>query len=620
MSENNTENKIKLKSINELLELNFFIPNYQRGYRWTKQQVEDLLNDIDEFITGEKEGFYCLQPLVVKNTFKSPNIEEKAQNTEEEDLLGKTIKPLQESRWEVIDGQQRLTTIYLILNYLEQKELYSIKYATRKNSETFLSSIEKTESEKNIDYHFMYKAKSTIDNWFEKRKNKELFKDTLLERVKFIWYQTSENAIPVFTRLNIGKIPLTNSELIKALFLNRSNFSSNDIKQQEIAREWDSIEYALQNNEFWLFLHKKDYEKPARIEFLFDIICEEDLLKTSYSTDDIGYDSYKTFRYFYKYVQEEKKNISTCWKIIKRIFQSFEEWFNDVELYHYIGYLICLDESGKQPIKNIYKQRKEKTRTEFIAKLKETITEKINLNKKEIDDLKYDDKRDKIKKILLLHNIQTVVNQNTFLIENNKYKLPIFYKFPFHLYKQEKWDVEHIDSSTANRLTKEKEQREWLKYSLLDTAINPDLKTKISTFIKDGAKAEDEFENLYNDIINLNQAKNALTQSDKDKIGNLTLLDSGTNRGYQNAIFPAKRRIIIGKDKGRKIEIKDDLTTDESNGTIAFIPPCTKNVFLKYYSTTPNNIRDWDNDDAVAYSENIKETLKDYLKVDTNDK
>jgi uncharacterized protein with ParB-like and HNH nuclease domain len=48
-----TENKIELKFINELLGMNFYIPNYQCGYRWTKLQVKDLLNDIQEFIETE---------------------------------------------------------------------------------------------------------------------------------------------------------------------------------------------------------------------------------------------------------------------------------------------------------------------------------------------------------------------------------------------------------------------------------------------------------------------------------------------------------------------------------------------------------------------------------------
>ena len=43
------ENIIELKSISDLLGLKFFIPSYQRGYRWNEQQIEDLLNDINDF-------------------------------------------------------------------------------------------------------------------------------------------------------------------------------------------------------------------------------------------------------------------------------------------------------------------------------------------------------------------------------------------------------------------------------------------------------------------------------------------------------------------------------------------------------------------------------------------
>ena len=69
---------------------------------------------------------------------------------------------------------------------------------------------------------------------------------------------------------------------------------------------------------------------------------------------------------------------------------------------------------------------------------------------------------------MLLHNIQTVINQNNRIKSEEKYALPVFYKFPFHLFKKEKWDVEHIDSNTTNTLDLEKDQIEWLKYSLLD--------------------------------------------------------------------------------------------------------------------------------------------------------
>ena len=59
-------NDITLKSVRNLLGMNFFIPSYQRGYRWTEQQVKDLLNDIKEFIDNGTNNIYCIQPLVVK--------------------------------------------------------------------------------------------------------------------------------------------------------------------------------------------------------------------------------------------------------------------------------------------------------------------------------------------------------------------------------------------------------------------------------------------------------------------------------------------------------------------------------------------------------------------------
>ena len=120
------KNTIKETAVGKLLGMNFFIPGYQRGYRWTEQQVNDLLNDINEF-EPKNGSWYCLQPLVVMK------------------------KDGKDEKWEVIDGQQRLTTIYLILEYLEkdtkkaesaeQKKTYSIEYETRKGSKEFLENI-----------------------------------------------------------------------------------------------------------------------------------------------------------------------------------------------------------------------------------------------------------------------------------------------------------------------------------------------------------------------------------------------------------------------------------------------------------------------------------------------
>lgn len=614
-----TENYIGLKPIKEILGMNFFIPNYQRGYRWTKQQVKDLLDDINEFIEKKDKGIYCIQPLVIKEqkqeTFDL--IKNEAKNIEE-------IEKLLKGSWEVIDGQQRLTTIFILLTYLDCENKYNLKYATREDSESFLLSIDHGKKEDNIDYYHIIEAKEQITKWFTENGNDlEIFKNTLLNKVNFIWYESvDENPIAVFTRLNIGKIPLTNAELIKALFLNKSNFESNDFKkirlqQQEIASEWDHIEYNLQSDEFWMFLHEQNYDKPTRIDFIFDLICNHNSLKLNEEEmKDIGKDEYKTFRYFYAWFKR-KTDITECWKEVKSYHQIFQEWFNDLELYHYIGFMI----ENKIDISTIIKEWKKEGRTKndftkqyIIPSLKFKIAKCSDLNKQY--EIENSPKKTQSRPLLLLYNIQTVINQNEGIKDNAKYKLPVFYKFPFHLYKREAWDVEHIDSNTENQLEDEKDQKKWLKCSYSHISDN-DLKLEIEKFLID-AEDKKDFDYLRAKVIaNTTSASVKLNNEEKNKLWNFTLLDASTNRSYGNDIFPMKRIVIIGKDQGKKIAINDDVADFEIHqipGEIAFIPPCTKNVFLKYYSPNTDNLREWDKSDANTYLKNIETVLEKFLK------
>ena len=291
---------LELKTINQLLGEHFFIPHYQRGYRWTSQQVNDLLNDIWAFATKSKEKtkdgeFYCLQPIVVKK------------KTWEED--GNNI-----NGYEVIDGQQRLTSLHIIINYLAKdflkvdsleedygKELYSLRYETRPRSEKFLNNI--TDDKSNSDYYHLSTAKNTVKEWFtngtntKDRTDKNKFLDTLLGKnkdersVQVIWYSIEaklesketdlKNSIELFTRLNIGKIPLTNAELIKALFLSSASFENENNEhairmKMEISQIWDDIEQKLSDDHFWAFVtnYKKD-DYATKIELLFDLIAEK---------------------------------------------------------------------------------------------------------------------------------------------------------------------------------------------------------------------------------------------------------------------------------------------------------------------------------------------------------
>ena len=587
------KNKIELKSIDELLGMSFFIPAYQRGYRWNTQQVKDLLEDIQEFIDKKKEGFYCIQPLVVRRNIPDTKISDFKAGLEQlstassgKVLVDETEKLIfKNTQWEVIDGQQRLTTIHILLQVLDSEKRYFIEYQTRKGSKEFLDDIDESKKETNIDFYHMVEAKNKIEAWFENQNGqKSNFLQTLLHQVKFIWYESvDEDPIKVFTRLNIGKISLTNAELIKALFLNKSNFGGSyqrvRLQQNEIAIEWDQIEYTLQSDEFWLFLHQANYDKPTRIDFIFDIICEKNILKlTDEQRKNLGSDDYRTFRYFYKWFKlQENLNIADCWKEVKIIFQTIQEWYNDIKLYHYIGFLIeqgttvsIILDKWNEPNNTI-----EKFISEYLFKeIKNKIALSINLEKQyEVNGCP----KTQCRPLLLLHNIQTVINQNQSLIEKDKYKLPVFYKFPFHLFKKENWDVEHIDSHTENGLDNEKDQKEWLK-SCLVAGVSKEIEDEIRSFINSKVNEnQNNFDSLRLAIVSTDN-KNKIEETEKDKVWNFTLLDSSTNRSYGNAIFSAKRRVILGKDQGKKITVNDNFNIEESKSASAFIPPCTKNV------------------------------------------
>ena len=326
---------IEQKSIRDIIDkkINFNIPAYQRGYRWDKINVTDLLDDLLEFMQDGSSGkFYYLQPLVVKK--------------------------IGENRYNVIDGQQRLTTIFIILKYLENllkeengiDEIYTLSYETRKDSKDFLQNIAgktQDESNQNMDYFCMYQAYEAVDSWFKdkisqkkttKRKMLEIFTNSEDEKhIEFIWYEVekSENdEVKIFARLNSGKIPLTNAELIKALFLNVRNFlkecSKNEIitKQIEISKEWDEIEYTLQDDEFFKFLTKNDY--PTRIELLFEILS---------GVKNTELDRYAIYRHFSDMAKEG--DLSHIWTDIKKIFLTFKFWFKDIEYYHLVGFLVA---------------------------------------------------------------------------------------------------------------------------------------------------------------------------------------------------------------------------------------------------------------------------------------
>lgn len=594
------DSNLCLKRVYELLNEDFFIPAYQRGYRWGESQVKALLNDIWEFArtpSDKQSAFYCLQPVVVVRNDDS---------------------------WHVVDGQQRLTTLFLLLRYFEiehlrdslerryKKRLYSLAYETRLNCQQFLQNIHEDGHTDNIDFFHMHEAFQTIKNWFSDKdySDQDDFMKVLLEKaserpsVKVIWYDlTGESAdynyaIDVFARINIGKIPLTNAELIKALFLKSSNFNEKEanLKQLQIASEWDQIEKRLQEPSFWYFINDSGRDYATRIEYVFD------LMKNNQSSQD----PFSTFIKFQDDLQVSGKTIDQVWKEVKDYFMTLDEWYQDRELYHLIGFLVTTGckVAGLKAIAH----KPEMTKTLFKQYLRALIKQQFA---RDVDDLNHDEHAREIRKLLLLFNIQTLLSTSNADI-----------RFPFDRFKKEQWDIEHIRSK-ADRVPKGKEQKLWLEdlgqflstdpnaitffipADELNTAakMNPkvleDAANKVAQLVeriepfKSDNESSQTFEAFYNEINTL------LSQQSVDWIddlGNLALLDASTNRSYKSAIFPIKRARII-----------------ENDSFGIFIPICTKNAFLKYYSKSYNELAQWGEDDANDYVAAIKQVLAGYL-------
>ena len=576
----------------ELTGKEFLVPSYQRGYRWQQVNVSDLLNDLWEFIHSVKK-VYSLQPLVVFSA--------------------------DDNTYHVVDGQQRLTTISILLGYLKLTQI-KISYESRKGQQVNLYSKENS----NIDQYHVNRAYLTIQEWFEEKHPEErdnfisLLTNKLDKRVNFIWYNTTDEEVATFIRLNKNKISLTNAELVKAMLLKKGNFSGDSVLvQKSIAVEWNKIENTFNDDAFWCFIRPIEDNRSTRIDYLFELIKSKNLLGYQ-PKEDIGSDHYTTFRYFYSYFKDYKDvAFSKIWDQVNKIFNILVHWYNEIEVYHYIGFLVIYNQDCISPLLDEW-VKPHMTIDGFKKILKDEINSVIAKSK--CNDLsrqyKYKDKDGNPDKtactpILLLFNIQRIIILNRNM--NKRSETQIFNKFPFYLYKLEKWNVEHIASNTDNDLSNLEDQKEWLKTFLLDTSISDENKKEITNFVK-GNDDKKEFNDIRRalEIEQINSVKKdeRLDDMQKNQIWNFCLLDEHTNKSYGNSIFPVKRRIIMGKEMGKKYILNDELMESTVPNVVAFVPACTKDAFIKAYTASATSHREWTKKDAISYRKEMYDCLK----------
>lgn len=605
----------------------FVIPSYQRGYRWESKinkqdnevrQVDDLLDDLTHFVTknANNKANYYLQPLMVKPRYDKNNL-----------LV-----------WDVLDGQQRLTTMLLILKCLNEKLcqnqyfLYTIEYANRPKIDFGKISYDQNslnydypKPNKNLDSFFVRKAKDRIKEWYDENVNTQQKKDKLKEalfyedssreplstpnlRVLFIWYNAEpiiasqsvtpstsiEHDIKVFNRLNGGQISLTNSELLKALFLLCLKVDNGHIVDAEtLVRKWDEMERKFQDNEFWNAISLKNKSYENRLDYLFDFIRESD---NNAQTNN-------SYRYYYNALKQlltnpNSKLLEEKWDEAKRAFDTLCKWHENTTLHNYIGFLIDCGMTPSAIQKEIIGGKPNKS---AITTVFELIKKKTGVKEDEISLLRYHGDVSKICKILLLFNVETSEIHNE--------------RFSFDQYRGRKYDIEHINSQTDNAIRNADERIEWIEdqaiYSLNEDISSMDSKHtdffSIQRLIDVGnalllqgdIMKQDDFDK-YRQAVEQYYAPLS-PNIDKDWIGNLTLLNSTINREYKNALFPQKLRTIKRSDQEGE-----------------YIPPCTRYLFMKYYSNTKANLSSfnmqrWNEDDQQDYANSIINTLKKFL-------
>ena len=528
MSDNTTQ-PVEKKTVADFSDSDtFFIPSYQRGYRWGEVQVSQLAKDLLEAAKAEKPKPYCLQPLVVRQSADG---------------------------WRVIDGQQRLTTLWLLLYVLNNKTApkWHLRYERHGNGQELLD-IPKSKP----DGFFIDQAIKTLNETIKDDKKARLLKYLNSDNGPFfLWYEVPKGADEheehkVFARLNSGKIPLSNAELIKAELL-----SAITSKRDRYANALDRMEQRLRDEDFWCFVNpepKATRFSAARIDFLFELWYRGQLKtstkeeyrgqpKTS-TKEDLEKDPFAIYEKARKQISEDRESF---WEAITAIFNRLDMWYADQRLYHLLGFLMCQRKENPevrfQRLVTLLEVAKKEPRSEFDRQVSAECRTLLLGDKKSFDEMalpRYDGDwkaRKQIEAILLAFNLAMTEHAG---LERTR--------FPFGAYRNTKWTLEHIHA----------QQEEGSKELKQDGDI------------------------------------------DLHAFGNMALLPHETNARFNNATFPAKREWL------RKWA---DPTKKEDN---AFIPFGTRMVFCRLVGRESGDT--WNNEDQELYTDFVVKTLKDYLK------
>lgn len=697
-----SDNQAKQLTINEVINQNYIfeIPNYQRGYRWGETEVTDLLDDINEYnintinITELEKSLqtvrdncnnhsYCLQPIAFDTKNKNS---------------GKMI---------VVDGQQRLTTLFLILKFIETKlksfpadvlgmvgisdiqeycRCYLLQYYDINRNKVFneiknnLDEIRKD----NIDAYYITKAYQVIKKWSDKKIGDKIlllisFAINVFYGTSIIWYEidntTDGNSNDYFAKTNTGKIPLTNSELIKANLMldeyciqqldeskisgtteeekNKQIAIQKDLFQDrlkneriKISRQWDEIESSLRTDDFWYFLAEdSDKYENTRIDFIFDIIAEKLYPNVQ---NFLGNGTYEEFvklnkerssfiiiaRYLKENADSKPEPIGLkVWQMVWETYMVFREWFDNREWYHYIGYLISIGEGydAKQLI-NLFSDKTKFSKNIVKDDIKSKIKQSVNLcilengNEKDLSLEEYNqylerliyrenNNNDEIKKVLLLFNVTSILTDSV----HGKISSRDTY-FPFARYKKEKWNLEHIHSKADGEFSDKNSAKEYIMYleEMLERLKKENDDNSEKKWFEEAINIYEQKKQEQLELhVNEDDATKFAIQEAAQLVTNRfdSDLDDNKLNGIGNMALLDEKTNKSYKNAPffMKRMIIGDIVRGKKNGVSRFIPFCTRNTFDKTYTRHPNNMLHWTNDDCDEYKNAIAETIWNYF-------
>ena len=612
----------------------FVVKNYQRGYRWTKEQVTNLLEDFTSFAQQKNltdDAVYFLQPIVVTRLEDSGE------------------RPC----WELIDGQQRLTTIYLIdavlRGLLETRSdlSFDLEYESRSGSAAFLKKLaenpgvtELPEADGYMDYYHMYQACRTIHMYFSKKDKQQ---GGLIRRlyqkftgnVRVLWYDTTDEngSSPVerFSRLNMGRIPLTGAELSRALLLNTANHDLSDnfapsasvkneltdylarqLTQQAMTRRqtvlgsrWDDIEREFRDPDFWAFLGGKVSDTRAtRIDFLLDLYTDKPAGETK------EYYAFDVLCQFFDQASEnyKRQDAQKVWDDIISSYQMLKFWYEDHDYYHWIGYLSDL--GGSEQIRSLLQQAKENRKSEFkefvFAQIRKSISPDEALPDLDILQYKKNDKP--------IHNLLFLFNVEYARINGHFAGCRQAGRFPFGAHREHSWSLEHIHAQNVERLQRDEDWTAWVRHhqkmlgeihgeSLPQvvkgnleafTKQKNDLIAKCQKFIDRPQKAAagDEFVKLSESVLEFIENLRHDSEQRKHSLFNLALLDIKQNIVLSNSIFAVKCQLLLTMRKDGK-----------------YVPIATEALFMRRFSEEERHLPYWSEQDQKGYENVLRDVL-----------